>query len=166
MKHMEAATIILRLARACDAHALALMSRDLIEAGLDWHYRPDRVRRLIDDPDTVVLVACERECVVGFAIMAFGDEHAHLVLLAVHPTHQRRGIGRRMMRWLLESAMTAGIASVHLELRVSNELARVFYRTLDFTEVILVPGYYCCREAALRMVRAMAAPRSSGNCRP
>ncbi len=103
-----------------DAQALAAMSRDLIEAGLGWDYRRERIARMIADADTVTLVARDGLRISGFAAMTFGDERAHLVLLAVRPSHQRRGIARRLVDWLVESAMTAGVASIHVELRASN----------------------------------------------
>jgi ribosomal-protein-alanine N-acetyltransferase len=90
--------------------------------------------------------------------MFFGDEHAHLNLLAVRPSHQRLGIGRRMVEWLVESAKVAGIASIHLELRAANAVARSFYKSLDFTESAYIPGYYRGREMALRMMRVLRAP--------
>lgn len=155
---MHANPIHLRLAERRDARAVALMSRDLIEEGLGWGYRPKRICHLIEDPDTVTLVACEREQVVGFAIMEFGEERAHLLLLAVSPTHRRMGTGRQMIKWLLESAATAGIASVHLELRAANDAARAFYRATGFAETILVPGYYRGRESAMRMIRVLRRP--------
>lgn len=155
---MTAHAITLRLAGAGDAQAIAELSRDLVESGLGWRFRADSVRALMADPETVVLAACVHEQLVGFAAMEFGDERAHLVLLAVRPDHQRRGIGRSLINWLIESAQTAGMASVHLELRHGNETARAFYRALGFAETILVPGYYRGREAALRMLRVLRAP--------
>ena len=71
-------------------------------------------------------------------------------------------LGRRLLEWLLESARTAGIASVHLELRAVNEGARRFYRAMGFFETVLVPGYYRGaegrKEGALRMLRVLRAP--------
>jgi len=141
-----------------DAQALAAMSRDLIEAGLGWDYRRERVARLIRDPDTVTLVCRDGLRIVGFAAMTFGDERAHLVLLAVRPPHQRQGVGRRLVDWLVESAMTAGVASIHVELRASNSAAFAFYRAAGFTETLRVPGYYRGRETAVRMLRMLRAP--------
>ena len=120
---MKLADIALRLARRADAPTLAAMSRDLIETGLGWHYRPERVARLLVNAETATVVACDRERIVGFAIMRLDDERAHIVLLAVRPTHQRRGIGGRMTEWLVASAGTAGVASVHVELRAGNRPA-------------------------------------------
>lgn len=144
----------LRLASPADADAIALMSRELIEAGLSgWSWDPQRVARAIRARDTVVLVAAAQNSLIGFAIMNFGDASAHLSLLAVQPPHQRRGIGARMMAWLEESALVAGIAMINLELRTNNSGARDFYRALGFRETAYIPGYYQGVETALRMSR-------------
>jgi len=81
------------------------MSRDFIEAGLGWKYDAPRVLRAIRDRETLVVVACEsaksagdsRGAIAGFAVIEFGDERAHLVLLAVRPSHRRLGIGQRLL---------------------------------------------------------------------
>jgi len=152
--------LTLRLANDADARAIATMSRDHVEEGLGWKYDPPRVLRAIRDPGTVVLVACEGEALAGFAIMEFGETRAHLMLLAVRPRRRRLGIGRRLLEWLIDSARTAGIGSVHLELRAGNEAARNFYRALGFSPTIVVPGYYNGREAALRMLRVLSSDRA------
>jgi len=154
---MTAHAISIRLAGQRDAQAIALMSRDLVESGLGWKYDAARVLKAIRDRDTLAAVACERGRIAGFALMEFGDERAHLVLLAVRPTHRRQGIGRRLVDWLVASARVAGIASLHLELRSANEAARGFYRAMGFDETIVVPGYYRGRESALRMIRVLRA---------
>jgi [ribosomal protein S18]-alanine N-acetyltransferase len=153
--------IALQPACRSDASAIASMSRDLIEAGLGWQYRSERIGQLSDDPETVTLAARDGECMIGFAIMTFGAERAHLVLLAVRPACQRRGIARRMASWLLASAATAGIALVHVELRAQNEAAYAFYRALGFAETLRLPGYYQGRETAIRMMRMLRAPAIS-----
>ena len=143
-----------RLARLPEADAIALMSRELIEAGLSgWSWDPQRVARAIRARDTVVLVAAARNSLAGFAIMNFGDSSAHLSLLAVKTSRQRRGIGAGMMAWLEESALVAGIATINLELRNNNSAARDFYRALGFRETAYIPGYYQGVETALRMSR-------------
>ena len=152
---MNAKNITLRPGRPADAVRIAAMSRDLIETGLGWSWGPERVARSLANKETFALLACDRDRVVAFAIMFFGDEHAHLNLLAVRLSHQRLGIGRRMVQWLIESAHVAGIASIHLELRAANTTARNFYKSLGFTESAYIPGYYRGREMALRMMRML-----------
>ena len=154
---MSTQDIAVQLAERRDAGMLAAMSRDLIEAGLGWRYRALSVRQLIDDPETVTLVARNSEAIAGFGVMKFGDERAHLVLLAVQPALQRHGIARRLIHWLVESAATAGMVSIHVELRADNGGAFAFYRALGFVETLRVPGYYSGRVTAIRMLRMLRA---------
>ena len=146
-----------------DALAVAEMSRDQIETGLGWSWSRQRVARAISDPETLVLTGRHRGRVVGFGIMEFGEETAHLSLLAVKPGYQREGIGTQVFVWLKESALTAGIAVVKLELRATNVVAQHFYRSLGFEEAGWAVGYYRGRETALRMalqLRLQSAGRS------
>ena len=146
-----AAEIEFRLARPVEAGHLAAMSRDLVETGLGWSWTPSRVARRIRSSDSVVLSARSRGQIVGFAIMRFGSEEAHLDLLAVKPTYQRAGIGRRLIEWLEESALVAGVSIVYLEVRAGNQRAQRFYENLGYRRVRYLPGYYCGRETAICM---------------
>lgn len=147
----------LRLARPADAGIIAGMSRELIEGGLGWSWRPQRVVAQIHCPETAVLVAEAQRCVIGFAIMHFGTDVAHLNLLAVARARQRLGIGRQLMEWLESSARVAGIQCIRLEVRASNRAGRAFYRTLGYREIAIAPRYYRGREAAIRMERGLRA---------
>ncbi len=148
--------LILRPARLAEAPGLAAMSRDLIETGLDWRYRPAQLAAMVRDPDTVVLVARGADSQArGFAAMAFSQETAHLTLLCVQPAHRCRGIATRLVEWLTESARVAGVASIHLELRADNAAALALYRRLAFAERQMVADYYGPGIAARRMARAL-----------
>ena len=145
---------VIRLATPADAYEIGVMSRYLIEAGLQgWSWPPQRVLKAIQDKGTNAVSAVVEGHLVGFAIMEFGDTRAHLSLLAVKPSHQRCGIGRQLLGWLEEAALVAGIATVTLELRASNYPARSFYRRLEFKETAYLPGYYRGVETAVRMSR-------------
>ena len=141
----------LKLARLHDARQIALMSRALVEAGLAWSWTAGRVAEQIRCADSDVLTAWADGQLIGFAIMQFFAEHAHLNLLAVAPAYRRSGIGRRLIEWLEKIARVGGIFSVTLEVRAGNEGARAFYRKLGYRETKYLPGYYSGREAAIRM---------------
>jgi ribosomal protein S18 acetylase RimI-like enzyme len=155
---MSFRNIALELARPADADELAGMSRDLIEAGLGWEYRGERLGRLIANANHVAIVARDGRQVSGFAVMEFGDERAHLTLLAVRPLHQRRGMGSGLLQWLIDSAMVAGLASVHVEMREANVAAQALYRRMGFDETVRMEGYYRGRETAIRMLRLLRPP--------
>lgn len=145
-------TPTIRLARDADAQSIALMSRCLIEVGLrGWSWNPARVSKAIHHRDVCVAVAEDGDQIHGFAIAEFGDTQLHLSLLAVAATQQRRGNGRSLVSWLEQSALTAGITEIQLELRANNHGARYFYQSLGFEFAGTVPGYYQGEEAALRM---------------
>ena len=151
--------LTLRLAAPADAMPIAAMSRELIEAGLPWSWTTERVARNLGQSDTLVLTARDGAHLAGFAIMQFGEERAHLSLLAVRPDCRRQGVGRRMLEWLTDSALTAGIASIHLELRENNPGARRFYLEQGFSEAARIPGYYRGVETAVRMLRDIRVKR-------
>ena len=60
MPRMATVDVEIALARSGDAEALAIMSRDLIESGLGWGYRPERMAQLIDARETCSLIAHDR----------------------------------------------------------------------------------------------------------
>ena len=156
-------TPLIRLARDDDAQHIAVMSRCLIEVGLrGWSWDPARVTRALRNRDTCVAVAQIDHQLAGFAIAEFGDTRMHLSLLAVAATHQRSGVGRALVAWLEESALTAGIAEIQLELRANNVSAKFFYQALAFEFVRAVPGYYRGEETAFKMHKAIGV-RATGS---
>lgn len=146
-------------ARAADAPRLAVMSHELIESGLRPAWGAQRISWHVRHPESVVLTARSDRTIAGFAIMRYADDAAHLNLLAVDPAHRRRGIARRLVTWLEETALTAGTYIIGLELRADNEAARDFYRVLGYREVGCIPGYYQGVEAAIRMERDVRVSR-------
>ena len=144
-------TVEFTLAKPADSVRIAAMSRDLIEAGLDWRWRSARVLKQILHPDVNVLAARANGSLIGFAIMHYHIENAHLLLLAVNPAYRRRGIGRNMVIWLETSARVAGIAHVRLEVRARSTISRQFYQSLGYRETQIISKYYYGRETAIRM---------------
>jgi len=146
--------LAIRLATRHDALPIARMSRDLIESGLGWSWTPLRVARSIAAADTNVAVAAHGDrAPYAFGIMKYGDEEAHLLLLAVDPRLRRRGLGAALVAWLEASARAAGVGPVYLEARATNAAARAFYRRLGYGEIQRLPGYYGGVEASVRMAK-------------
>ena len=145
----------LGLARHGDAREIAEMSRDLIEQGLSWSWTPARVQHFISGTDSSVVVARREQRVAAFGIMHYGDEVAHLNLLAVAPEYRRQGLGRQLLEWLTTTAIEAGVFTIKLELRTRNEAALLFYENQGYERIGVVQGYYQGREAAQRMARRL-----------
>jgi len=153
----------IRLARSVDARQIAILSRDLIEAGLGWSWTPARVIHSINSKISDVILAYDKKTlqIAGFAIMEFHQQYAHLNLLAVRPEVQGYGIGKSLVVWLEQVALVAGIGVVYLETPTHNRHARNFYRRLAYKELQSVPGYYQGKRSAVRLARDLwLTPRS------
>jgi len=142
---------LIRLAKTSDALIIAEMSRDLIESGLGWSWTPSRVAGEIKELNSNVILALEGNDIIGFAVMTYLNEEAHLNLFGVHPGHRRKGVGTRMVKWLEKTALISGIGAVYLETRLTNQEGRKFYKTLGYKVIQRIPGYYRGRETAVRM---------------
>ena len=154
----------LRLAAADDAQDIAQLSRHAIEHGLAWSWTPRRVQHCLRDAATNVVVARERGALAGFGIMKYGDDDAHLLLLAVAPALRRRGVGTVLLQWLERTARVAGLRAIRLELRTANDAARAFYRRHGFEETGQISGYYQGLEDATRMLKPLrTAPATPSN---
>lgn len=145
--------LALRLAASADAPGIARLSRDRIEHGLGWRWTATRVLRSVHDAQTNVVVAPGAAGLVGFGIMKYHDDEAHLLLLAVQADAVRRGVGSALVEWLERVARVAGVGQVVLEARLTSQEARAFYARLGYREVQTVPGYYQGREACVRLAR-------------
>jgi ribosomal-protein-alanine N-acetyltransferase len=64
----------------------------------------------------------------GFSLFRTVAGEAELLLLAVAPERQGRGIGRQLLEQFLERARASGAARVHLEVRDGNAAVAMYYR--------------------------------------
>lgn len=142
-----------------DAPTIANMSRVLIELGLPWSWTPKRVAGHMRQRENMVVIAKDDGELVGFVMAHFGAERVHLTLLGVDQEHQQRGIGRKLVQWVEESAVVAGVFTVSLEVRASNHSARRFYARLGYRELGESSGYYSGIENAIKLMRDLRVQR-------
>lgn len=80
--------------------------------------------------------------VVGFAgTMVMADE-AHILNIAVHPDHRRRGVGRGLMTHVLEAGRERGAVATTLEVRSTNRSAIDLYSSFGFRKAGRRRQYY------------------------
>jgi ribosomal-protein-alanine N-acetyltransferase len=89
--------------------------------------------QVLVDPDQGIL---------GYIVAMSGAGELHLLNVTVIPSHQGRGLGRRLLERLEDEARTRGVAEIWLEVRASNARARALYVRLGYREVGLRRQYY------------------------
>jgi len=99
-------------------------------------------------------VALEDGHVVGYFVSWFLNQEVHLLNIAVASSHQRKGIAKYMLRYLLDMAKRELKQLVTLEVRESNQAAIDLYRSFGFTRVgVRRQYYYDDKEDAVLMAR-------------
>lgn len=79
--------------------------------------------------------------IVGFAISQIVLDEATLFNIAIDPTWQGKGYGKRLLLELILQLKAKGVAALWLEVRESNP-ARKLYDQLGFNEVDIRKNYY------------------------
>lgn len=89
---------------------------------------------------------------IGYAIVAYLFDEAHLLNICVAKTKREKGLGRLLLAHLVSEAFTEEMSVVTLEVRVSNQSAIALYESHGFQQVGQRPDYYpgdSAREDAL-----------------
>jgi len=101
--------------------------------------------------------------IVAYGVLAVGAGEAHILNLCVLEDLRGRGLGRQMLKLLLEHAADAEARDVFLEVRPSNALAISLYQSVGFIPVGRRRAYYQGdggREDALVLRLALNDPDS------
>ena len=80
--------------------------------------------------------------VMAYGVMSIGAGEAHILNLCVSEPYRCRGVGKRLLRCLIERALAAGMGEAFLEVRPSNTAAIRLYLSVGFERVGTRRGYY------------------------
>ncbi len=79
---------------------------------------------------------------IGYGVMSVGAGEAHILNLCIREAYRCRGVGRRLLSYLLDRAAASGMSEAFLEVRPSNTAAIRLYQSLGFEPVGTRRGYY------------------------
>ncbi|AWH20269.1 MULTISPECIES: ribosomal protein S18-alanine N-acetyltransferase [Stenotrophomonas] len=97
---------------------------------------------------------------IGYGVLSLAADEAHVLNICIDPLVQSRGLGRQLLRALVEMARNRGAQRVFLEVRPSNTPALRLYHSEGFNEIGRRPRYYPAaqgREDALVMAIELVA---------
>ena len=62
--------------------------------------------------------------------------------IEVEEVHRGKGVGTKLMSYLVSLAIENGVVNITLEVRISNKVARHLYKKFGFKEVAIRKFYY------------------------
>jgi [ribosomal protein S18]-alanine N-acetyltransferase len=95
-----------------------------------------------------------------FAVSLYEEFHINKIATDLRLRH--RGYGRALLEDALSRARSMGSAAITLEVRVSNDAARQFYRSYGFAEAYRRRAYYQDGEDAFVLILALQAGSGRG----
>lgn len=100
-----------------------------------------QIEEELRSPWSTYLGLFEGDDLVGYT-GAKGDIEGDVMTVAVHPGKRGVGLGSTLIKELLSVVSRAGMRTLFLEVRESNEAARNLYRAHGFADIGVVPAYY------------------------
>ncbi|MEN9799735.1 MAG: hypothetical protein RL653_3432 [Pseudomonadota bacterium] len=82
------------------------------------------------------------DAVAGFMVSWIVHDELHVLNIATAPEHRRRGVGSALLGEAFERARAARCTLATLEVRRSNDGARLLYEAEGFRRVGIRPRYY------------------------
>lgn len=111
-----------------------------------YHINKDKnlllVAKLTHDPNALL----------GYLLVFVHRKSARIYSLAIHPHHQKKGIGKALLQRAIEYILNLGITNIHLELRENNKKAFKLYELLGFVVQGKRYNYYGLKENAILMI--------------
>jgi ribosomal-protein-alanine N-acetyltransferase len=100
------------------------------------------------------IIATIKEQLVGFVLATKSEvKIARILMLAVYPFYQRRGIGKSLIQTIINQCIQSGIKLVKLEVRTHNDTAIRFYHHHGFIITETLHRYYSNGDNGYLMVR-------------
>lgn len=91
---------------------------------------------------TLAIGAFENNTLTGFIIISQVLDTAEILNLAVHPTHQRKGIATHLMLKAIAELETNNVSSLFLDVNEENMQAINLYKNLHFKHTGTRKNYY------------------------
>ncbi len=115
-------------------------------------WTPTALGEVLPRDDRGLWVVTVEQRIVGVMLAQWILDEGEVLAVAVAPSHRRCGLGRALVRALLDRLTEAGVAQVWLEVRAGNLGALAFYAEQGFRVVGRRTRFYG-HEDALLMAR-------------
>jgi ribosomal protein S18 acetylase RimI-like enzyme len=97
-----------------------------------WNDPHRDIRRKLTVQPEMFLVGCSDAQIIASVMAGYDGHRGWINYLAVHPEHQRTGVGRLMMEEVESLLRAAGCPKINLQVRSTNAQVIEFYEAIGF----------------------------------
>lgn len=128
-------------------------------------YSRDTIEYLLTSPDAICFRAFTRtNQMIAFVIgLVEPDRTGHVTTVCVAPEHRRRGVALRLMEHAEESFRRRHVRTIRLEVRSTNDGARLLYEGLGYAVLQVLPQYYSNGGDGLLMIKSIDGQEASAS---
>lgn len=121
--------------------------KDVVEIENEaFSYEPWKEKNFIDELNNEELsemfVVKENDELIGYAGLWYMFENCDLITLAVKDSCRSKGVGKKLLKFLIDRAKEKGCEFMHLEVKVDNTNAIMLYKKCGFDIVRTRKSYY------------------------
>jgi len=129
---------VIRKAAKSDIAAIIEIEKSLFSDPWDKQLFEDAIEK----ENKYFFVVVEAGKLAGYIIFEKVLDEGHISNLAIAKEYQKRGIGSKLVSYVLDLARQKKLKEIFLEVRESNEAAKKLYSKFGFKEVGRRKGYY------------------------
>ena len=110
---------------------------DLDQKSLKGLWTKSQWRRELTDSKRICLglIDLETQKLLGLCSAWLIKDELHITSIAVHPIHQRKGLGKFLLSDLIKRSSSLRTNQIHLEVKDTNKPAKALYKSMGFKPV-------------------------------
>lgn len=103
-----------------------------------WNNPQLDIERKSEDNPEEILVGLINDDVVASAIVGYDGHRGWVYYLAVHPQHQRKGLGNQIMKYAENHLLKSGCPKINIMVRMTNLNVIKFYESIGYKKENIV----------------------------
>ena len=117
---------------------------DLDQKSFEGLWTKSQWERELTDPKRICLgiIELKTKKLLGLCSAWLITDELHITSMAIHPTHQRKGLAKFLLSDLIERTKLLQMYQIHLEVKDTNEPAKAFYKSMGFKTIGKRSNFY------------------------
>ncbi|WP_413678209.1 ribosomal protein S18-alanine N-acetyltransferase [Prochlorococcus sp. MIT 0916] len=110
---------------------------DLDQKSLNGLWTRSQWEKELTDPKRICLgiIELETKKLLGLCSAWLVVDELHITFIAVHPIHQRKGLGKFLLKDLIRRSKALKTNQIFLEVKNNNDPAKAFYKAMGFKTI-------------------------------